>query len=190
MTAGKTIQIKQCRPSEREMSYFWKLFHAAQRVEDRWHNNTVPLIAEALANTELSRGEKLFLLRSWQVLVDDKGGFGRFMGAFDTYVYNVQDPDDRCVAYKPEMLECIENGNLFNVLLEAYSEAQKHIADLESRVVAIPDDLDFDCEFENGGCDIDGESWLRGRVDGFNDGVRITTKALRAAGFKIKGDAP
>ena len=85
MSNGKVIQIRQARPDAEEMKYFWKLYSAAQRVEDRWCTNTVPGIADALADTELSREEKLFLLRAWQVLVDDRGGFGRHLGALDTH---------------------------------------------------------------------------------------------------------
>lgn len=131
-----THYLKQCRPDAEETAYFWKLYHAAQRVEDRWCRNTVPEIAEALAYcSELSREQKLFLLRAWQVLVDDKGGFGRFMGAFDTYVHNVQDPNDNCVAYKPELKRHIEKGYLFNTVEEAYNEARKRIAELEQQLI-------------------------------------------------------
>ncbi|ESV51174.1 hypothetical protein K533_10305, partial [Salmonella enterica subsp. enterica serovar Cubana str. CVM42234] len=81
--------IKQCRPDQKETEYFWKLFHAAQRNDARWHGSESSIIADELSRTDLDRNQKLFLLRAWQVLVDDKGGFGRFMGAFDTYVYNM-----------------------------------------------------------------------------------------------------
>nr|WP_250668198.1 ead/Ea22-like family protein [Escherichia coli] len=71
-------------------------------------------------------------MRAWQVLVDDKGGFGRFMGAFDTYVFNMQDPDDDCVAWKPELSKLLQDGDLLDVVLEAYTEAQRRIAELET----------------------------------------------------------
>ena len=45
------------------------------------------------------------------------------MGAFDTYVYNMQDPDDDCVAWKPELAKLLQDGNLFDVVLTAYQEA-------------------------------------------------------------------
>lgn len=130
--------LKQCRPDQEETEYFWKLFHAAQRNDARWHGSEISIIADELSRTDLDRNQKLFLLRSWQVLVDDKGGFGRFMGAFDTYVYNIQDPDDDCVAWKPELAQILNDGNCFDVLLDAYQEAQQRIAELEARTVNLP----------------------------------------------------
>ncbi|SUH14949.1 conserved hypothetical bacteriophage protein [Salmonella enterica subsp. enterica] len=127
--------LKQCRPNQEETEYFWKLFHAAQRNDARWHGSEISIIADELFRTDLDRDQKLFLLRSWQVLVDDKGGFGRFMGAFDTYVYNMQDPDDDCVAWKPELAQILNDGNCFDILLDAYHEAQQRIAELEAREV-------------------------------------------------------
>ena len=115
--------LKQCRPDQDETEYFWKLFHAAQRNDARWHGSEISIIADELSRTDLDRNQKLFLLRAWQVLVDDKGGFGRLMGAFDTYVYNMQDPDDDCVAWKPELAKLLQDGNLFDVVLTAYQEA-------------------------------------------------------------------
>ena len=99
------------------------MFHAAQRNDARWHGSEISIIADELSRTDLDRNQKLFLLRAWQVLVDDKGGFGRLMGAFDTYVYNMQDPDDDCVAWKPELAKLLQDGNLFDVVLTAYQEA-------------------------------------------------------------------
>ncbi|EAM3195505.1 DUF551 domain-containing protein [Salmonella enterica] len=127
--------LKQCRPNQEETEYFWKLFHAAQRNDARWHGSEISIIADELSRTDLDRDQKLFLLRSWQVLVDDKGGFGRFMGAFDTYVYNMQDPDDDCVAWKPELAQILNDGNCFDILLDVYHEAQQRIAELEAREV-------------------------------------------------------
>jgi len=115
--------LKQCRPDQEETEYFWKLFHAAQRNDARWNGSEISIIADELSRTDLDRNQKLFLLRAWQVLVDDKGGFGRLMGAFDTYVYNMQDPDDDCVAWKPELAKLLQDGNLFDVVLTAYQEA-------------------------------------------------------------------
>lgn len=157
--------LKQCRPDQEETEYFWKLFHAAQRNDARWHGSEISIIADELSRTDLDRNQKLFLLRAWQVLVDDKGGFGRFMGAFDTYVYNMQDPDDDCVAWKPELARLLQDGTLFDVVLTAYQEAchegsvnweaavslseenvelkrklyaaENHIAELEARTITV-----------------------------------------------------
>lgn len=161
--------LKQCRPDQEETEYFWKLFHAAQRNDARWHGSEISIIADELSRTDLDRNQKLLLLRAWQVLVDDKGGFGRFMGAFDTYVYNMQDPDDDCVAWKPELAKLLQDGNLFDVVLTAYQEAchegivnweaaislseeneelkrkleaaEKRIAELEARTVKLPEPI-------------------------------------------------
>lgn len=67
--------------------------------------------------------------------------------------------------------------------------AAKRIAEMEARSVVIPDDLDFDCEFESGEYGSADEPWLRGRVDGFNTGMKEITKAIRAAGITVKGDS-
>lgn len=121
-----TLQISITRPGAEEMEYLWKLFHAAQRNDSRWFGSSLGSIAEELSYCpNLERKEKLFLLRAWQVLVDDIGGFGRFMSAFDTYVYNMQDPNSDCVAWKPELSALLNDGSLLAVLLEAYADAKK-----------------------------------------------------------------
>lgn len=137
MTTHTVHVMKQARPGDDELAQLWKLYHAAERVEDRWCRNTVDPIAEELANTELSREEKMFLLRAWQVLVDGHGGYARLMGAFDCYVYNVQDPAADHVAYKPELAKALNDGNLFDVILEAYAEAQETIEALKSGMEAM-----------------------------------------------------
>lgn len=132
-----THTLKQCRPDQEETEYFWKLFHAAQRNDARWHGSEIEFIAEELSRTDLNRNQKLFLLRAWQVLIDDKGGFGRFMGAFDTYVYNMQDPNDECVTWKPELSKLLHDGVLLGVVQEAYDEALLCIAELSMESVAL-----------------------------------------------------
>jgi len=132
-----TYTIKQARPSDSEVAQQWKLYHAADRVSDRWCSNTVGPIADELANTGLSRTEKMFLLRAWQVLVDGHDGYSRFIGAFDCYAYNVQDPAVKHVAYKPELVEQLAAGELLDVVLEAYADARARIAELEARTVRI-----------------------------------------------------
>ncbi|STJ26701.1 Uncharacterised protein [Citrobacter braakii] len=134
-----THTIKQARPSDNEIAQFWKLYHAADRVSDRWCCNTVGPIAEELASTDLSREEKMFLLRAWQVLVDGYGGFSRLIGAFDCYAYNVQDPAVTHVSYKPELVEQLAAGELLDVILEAYAEAQGVIDALKSGLEAMND---------------------------------------------------
>lgn len=36
MIKTTTLQIKQARPNDKEVEAFWKLYRAAQRVENRW----------------------------------------------------------------------------------------------------------------------------------------------------------
>lgn len=134
---AKVLTMKQCRPDAEEMKYFWKLFRAAQRIDGRWGSDLADIAEELAGRSEISREQKLFILRAWQVLVDGKGGFGRFMGAFNTYVYNVQDPNDDCVAYKPELLQCITDGNMFDEVLEAYGEARQRIAEQDAQLQAL-----------------------------------------------------
>ncbi len=166
--------IKQCRPDQKETEYFWKLFHAAQRNDARWHGSESSIIADELSRTDLDRNQKLFLLRAWQVLVDDKGGFGRFMGAFDTYVYNMQDPDDDCVAWKPELSKLLCDGQLLDVVIDAYQSARQRIAELEAREVTLPDRKS--------------EIFWPGDAYEFDSlGYVIAVKsAIRAAGIKVK----
>ncbi|MEE9647958.1 hypothetical protein [Enterobacter soli] len=134
MSTSRTFQIKMVRPDEDEMSYFWKLFHAAQRVEDRWGHGLSEIAEELSHCPDMTREQKLFLLRAWQVLAADKGGFGRLMGAYDTYVYNLQDPDKDYVTWKPEFIELLGAGELLPIVLDAYSEAQKRITELEQQL--------------------------------------------------------
>ncbi|RDT48493.1 hypothetical protein DXF93_28875 [Escherichia coli] len=132
MSTSRTFQMKMVRPDEEEMVYLWKLFYAAQRVEDRWGHGLAEISEELSYCPDMTREQKLFLLRAWQVLAADKGGFGRFMGAYDTYVHNMQDPKDDCVAWKPSLIELFGNAELLPIVLEAYQEAQQYIAELEA----------------------------------------------------------
>lgn len=170
--------IKQCRPDQKETEYFWKLFHAAQRNDARWHGSEISIIADELSRTDLDRNQKLFLLRAWQVLVDDKGGFGLFMGAFDTYVYNMQDPDDDCVAWKPELSKLLCDGQLLDVVIDAYQSARQRIAELEARTVKLP-------EYRNSP-DMHTKQFYE--AIGFNQGLDVFIEALRAAGIGVKGE--
>lgn len=171
--------IKQCLPDQKETEYFWKLFHAAQRNDARWHGSEISIIADELSRTDLDRNQKLFLLRAWQVLVDDKGGFGRFMGAFDTYVYNMQDPDDDCVAWKPELSKLLCDGQLLDVVIDAYQSARQRIAELEARTVAVKQFDDFQIVHYGGS-----EDYAKGYIDCQNN----YNKALTAAGIGVEGE--
>ena len=52
--------IKQCRPDQKETDYFWKLFHAAQRNDARWHGSESIIIADELSRTDLDRTKNCF----------------------------------------------------------------------------------------------------------------------------------
>lgn len=167
--------IKQCRPDQKETDYFWKLFHAAQRNDARWHGSESSIIADELSRTDLDRNQKLFLLRAWQVLVDDKGGFGRFIGAFDTYVYNMQDPDDDCVAWKPELSKLLCDGQLLDVVIDAYQSARQRIAELEAKLanpVLLPKTNGYWNEQEKA----------------YEEAMTLAKRQIRLAGFRCEGD--
>ncbi|EFY4388760.1 hypothetical protein V6L27_004068 [Salmonella enterica] len=171
--------IKQCRPDQKETEYFWKLFHAAQRNDARWHGSESSIIADELSRTDLDRNQKLFLLRAWQVLVDDKGGFGRFMGAFDTYVYNMQDPDDDCVAWKPELSKLLCDGQLLDVVIDAYQSARQRIAELEARKVNLSKLSVGEVMYVSGFSRDYAEGWCAGNDNAIHE--------IRTAGIKVKG---
>ncbi|HHX4177940.1 TPA: hypothetical protein ACU92A_003319 [Citrobacter braakii] len=167
--------IKQCRPDQKETEYFWKLFHAAQRNDARWHGSEISIIADELSRTDLDRNQKLFLLRAWQVLVDDKGGFGRFIGAFDTYVYNMQDPDDDCVAWKPELSKLLCDGQLLDVVIDAYQSARQRVAELEEKLanpVLLPKTNGYWNEQEKA----------------YEEAITLARRQIRLAGFRCEGD--
>ncbi|MDM2916630.1 hypothetical protein [Citrobacter sp. Cpo035] len=167
--------IKQCRPDQKETEYFWKLFHAAQRNDARWHGSESSIVADELSRTDLDRNQKLFLLRAWQVLVDDKGGFGRFMGAFDTYVYNMQDPNDDCVAWKPELSKLLCDGQLLDVVIDAYQSARQRVAELEEKLanpVLLPKTNGYWNEQEKA----------------YEEAITLARRKIRLAGFRCEGD--
>ncbi|EAV1898397.1 hypothetical protein EW193_18200 [Salmonella enterica] len=172
--------LKQCRPDQEETEYLWKLFHAAQRNDARWHGSEISIIADELSRTDLDRNQKLFLLRSWQVLVDDKGGFGRFMGAFDTYVYNMQDPDDDYVAWKPELSNLLCDGQLLDVVIDAYQSARQRIAELEARTVNLSKRSVGEVMHMSGFSRDYAEGWCAGNDNAIHE--------IRTAGIKVKGE--
>lgn len=77
-----------------------------------------------------------------------------------------------------------------NSLHDRLREAEKRIAELESRTVTVklPDSLDFDCEMENGDYDIDEEPYLRGKIDGFNYALTKIRRLNDTAGIKWEAE--
>ncbi|WP_410736899.1 hypothetical protein [Citrobacter portucalensis] len=100
------------------------------------------------------------------------------MGAFDTYVYNMQDPDDDCVAWKPELSKLLCDGQLLDVVIDAYQSARQRIAELEARTVKLP-------EYRNSP-DMHTKQFYE--AIGFNQGLDVFIEALRAAGIGVKGE--
>ncbi|MCL6328558.1 hypothetical protein EXT51_03445 [Pectobacterium carotovorum subsp. carotovorum] len=209
MSKTTTFQIKQARPSDGEVEALWKLYRAAQRVENRWCLNTVPPVAEELANTQLSRQEKMFLLRAWQVLVDGSGGFSRFMGAFDTYVYNFQDADDDCIALKPSLREVWSDGGLLPVVLKAYeearqsvphhngmmqlsqelTEAKRHIAELEQQLAAErARGVNFEIDGDDMDCVRDRTCRNDDYCEGFVDGMLAAQQQIKSQNSRIPAE--
>lgn len=140
MTTTVTCYVRQARPSDNEVEAFWKLYRAADRIDSRWGGFTIPDLNEELQKTApddwnvgIDRAHRLFLLRAYQVLVC-QGGFGRFMGAFDTMAHNMQDPNADTVDWKPEIKTALMDGDILPVVLEAYEEAQ---ADSNARSEAL-----------------------------------------------------
>ncbi|EGR8109338.1 hypothetical protein I7U92_004601, partial [Salmonella enterica] len=102
----------------------------------------------------------------------------RFMGAFDTYVYNMQDPDDDCVAWKPELAQILNDGNCFDVLLDAYQEAQQRIAELEARTVNLSKRSVGEVMHMSGFSRDYAEGWCAGNDNAIHE--------IRTAGIKVK----
>lgn len=121
------LYMKQARPSQKEIDQLWKLYHAADRIDTRYHGSRLREISDELRNTDLSRMDRLFILRSWDICIES-GTFNRLFGAYDTWVYNAQDPALDYCEYKPELQEQIEAGGLATVYEEAYQEASEELA--------------------------------------------------------------
>jgi len=144
MTTTVTCYVRQARPSDNEVEAFWKLYRAADRIDSRWGGFTIPDLNEELQKTApddwnvgIDRAHRLFLLRAYQVLVC-QGGFGRFMGAFDTMAHNMQDPNADTVDWKPEIKTALMDGDILPVVLEAYEEAKAHAERLQRILDAQP----------------------------------------------------
>lgn len=75
------------------------------------------------------------------------------------------------------VLKLINDNNLsWEILFSELEEAKGRI----NRLYKLPDDLDFDCEFENGDYGSDEEPWLRGRVAGFNEALKVIKRSHNA----------
>ncbi|CNL98647.1 hypothetical protein [Yersinia pseudotuberculosis] len=130
---SKIISVKMARPSEDEVKSLWQLFHATEAAEDRWHRESSAQFLERFDDQEISDEERTFIAVAWDSLVQGHGGFGRFMGAYDTLIYNFQDPDADHVATHPKFNALLTESELLPVVFEGYHEAKNTIADLEKK---------------------------------------------------------
>lgn len=119
----KIFTLKITRPDESETESMWKIFQAADLVQDRWSNgSTLKDFARRLRDRELTRDERRFILRAWASLVDGVGGFGRLMSSFEEYKGHFQDLDVDYVKAKPELEQMAADAALLPVFEEAYRE--------------------------------------------------------------------
>lgn len=129
---SQIISVKMARPSEDEVKSLWKLFHATEAAEDRWHRESSEQFLERLDDRDISDEERAFIAVAWDSLVQGHGGFGRFMGAYDTLIYNFQDPNTDYVATHPKFNALFTESELLPVVLEGYLDARNTIAELEN----------------------------------------------------------
>ncbi|HDL7813865.1 TPA: hypothetical protein PXP47_003913 [Yersinia enterocolitica] len=130
---SQVISVKMARPSEDEMKSLRELFHATEAAEDRWHSESSEQFLERLDEQDISDEERTFIAIAWDSLVQGHGGFGRFIGAYETLIYNFQDPDADYVATHPKFNALLTESELLPVVLEGYHEAKNTIADLEEK---------------------------------------------------------
>lgn len=129
---SKTITVKMARPSEDEVESLRKLFHATEAAEDRWHRESSEQFLERLDDQDISDEERTFIAVAWDSLVQGHGGFGRFMGAYDTLIYNFQDPSADHVAIHPKFNALFTESELLPVVFEGYADARNTISELEN----------------------------------------------------------
>ncbi|HHL2712423.1 TPA: hypothetical protein ACQ39K_004029 [Yersinia enterocolitica] len=130
---SQVISVTMARPSEDEVKSLWQLFHATEAAEDRWHRESSEQFLERLDEQDISDEERTFIAIAWDSLVQGHGGFGRFMGAYDTLIHNFQDPDADYVATHPKFNTLLTESELLPVVLEGYHETKNIIVDLEKK---------------------------------------------------------
>ncbi|EKN4181107.1 hypothetical protein ABF231_002939 [Yersinia ruckeri] len=130
---SQVISVTMARPSEDEVKSLWQLFHATEAAEDRWHRESSEQFLERLDEQDISDEERTFIAIAWDSLVQGHGGFGRFIGAYDTLIHNFQDPDADYVATHPKFNTLLTESELLPVVLEGYHETKNIIVDLEKK---------------------------------------------------------
>lgn len=129
---SQIISVTMARPSEDEVKSLWQLFHATEAAEDRWHRESSGQFLERLGDQDISDEERTFIAVAWDSLVQGHGGFGRFMGAYDTLIHNFQDPDADHVATHPKFNALLTESELLPVVLEGYTDAKNSIVEIEN----------------------------------------------------------
>ncbi|EKN6356436.1 hypothetical protein WF070_003243 [Yersinia enterocolitica] len=130
---SQVISVKMARPSEDEVKSLRELFHATEAAEDRWHRESSEQFLERLDEQDISDEERTFIAIAWDSLVQGHGGFGRFIGAYETLIYNFQDPSADYVATHPKFNTLLTESELLPVVLEGYHETKNVIVDLEKK---------------------------------------------------------
>jgi hypothetical protein len=128
MTKTIYCTVKQARPTERELKSWWKLHTAADRLDYRYHGSDITTVASELERTDLTKEQRIFMLRAWALLVDDSA-LCRLLGAYEVWSDNAQDKSLRHVAYSPELIDQIDAGGLAYVYEEAYEEARAELVE-------------------------------------------------------------
>lgn len=136
-----THYLKQARPDDKETEQLWKFNSAIDRIDTRWFGSRLWEVAEELKTTQLSKADRIFLLRAWELCIES-GTYNRLFGAYQVWVHNVQDPAANYCKYKPELEDQIEAGGLGIVFEEAYEEARDELAarqgdNLEEELLAV-----------------------------------------------------
>nr|WP_233606176.1 hypothetical protein [Citrobacter sp. FDAARGOS_156] len=93
----------------------------------------------------------------------------------------MQDPDDDCVAWKPELSKLLCDGQLLEVVIDAYQSARQRIAELEARTITLPQRL-------QPGADGYDDWYVHSADDGEYLKVDDVIAAIRAAGIGVKGE--
>ena len=123
----------------------------------------------------------------------EKATKGRWAVEFDDEIYSTDGVNHEQIAMvfseneaRDAAFIAAANPATVLALLDELEAAEKRIAELEARNLTIPDEIDFDHENEYGEHGGNGESWMRGRVQGFNEAIRKVKRNAIAAGIITK----
>ncbi|ALX93318.1 hypothetical protein AV650_06980 [Serratia fonticola] len=129
-TTVYTVQI--ARPSAEAMKQFYSLMHAAEAAEDRWSRETGTEMLERMFKGDLNDDECSFFSACWNILINT-GDFARLLCAYTTMEATFQDPGVDHVAFKPSLVQQIQDAKLLPVVIEAFQDALSALEDHEQR---------------------------------------------------------